>query len=93
MNEIVELERITNCIRGFIFEKYLFGYTEETFSNTTSLLDYGVIDSLGIIELLTFLEKEFSLTVSDDEVLPQNLDSIDRASHFVLRKMAVLKRG
>lgn len=84
-NTIV-LEEIIKNIRRFILENYLFGYVETELSNEMSFLGYGVIDSLGIVELLTYIEKEFDIAVSNDEILPDNLDSVDSVSRFVLRK-------
>ena len=77
MNETL-LDSITRRIREFLFENYLFGYAENDFSNDASFLEYGVLDSLGILELITFIEKEFSIVVSDEEILPDNLDSVSR---------------
>ncbi|WP_224360860.1 acyl carrier protein [Hyalangium versicolor] len=54
----------------------------------TSLIDSGLIDSTGVLELLTFLESEFGITVDDAEVVPENLDSLARITAFVLRKQA-----
>jgi acyl carrier protein len=89
MNETEKLEQITRSIRKFLFDNYLFGYSENEFDIEASFLDYGVLDSLGILELITFIEKEFDIGVSDEEILPDNLDSIGRVSRFVLRKMTV----
>ena len=51
-----------------------------------ALLKNGLIDSLGILEVVTFLEKEFDITVSDEELLPENFDSIWTLSNFVQSK-------
>ncbi len=92
LKENIELEEIIHNIRKFIFENYLFGYKENELTNDMSFLGYGVIDSLGVVELLTYIEKEFNITVSNDEILPDNLDSVDCVSRFILRK-AMMKRG
>lgn len=55
-------------------------------SNDASLLDGGVMDSTGVLELITFLESEFGLTVADEEMLPANLESINKITAFVGRK-------
>jgi acyl carrier protein len=52
----------------------------------TSLLDSGLIDSTGVLELLSFLECEFHITIDDLEVVPENLDTLARIEAFVLRK-------
>ena len=53
-----------------------------------SLLDRGIIDSTGVLELIQFLERELGVHVSDQELLPENLDSIARIDAFVTRKLA-----
>ena len=86
MNGTETLEQVTQRIRAFIFDNYLFGYSENEFSDDASFLDYGVMDSLGIMELITFIEKEFSIDVADSEIVPDNLDSVSRVSRFILEK-------
>lgn len=51
-----------------------------------SLLDTGVIDSTGVLEVIAFVEREFGIQVADDEIVPENLDSIERLASYVLRK-------
>jgi len=49
-------------------------------------LDEGIIDSTGILELVNFLEEEFSISVDDEELVPENLDSIDNVASYLERK-------
>jgi acyl carrier protein len=51
-----------------------------------SLLDAGIIDSTGVLDLIGFIEQQFGVTVADEELVPENLDSIARLSAFVNRK-------
>jgi acyl carrier protein len=53
-----------------------------------SLLDKGVVDSTGVLEIIGFLEQEFGLSVDDAEILPENLDSIGRIAAFIGKKKA-----
>lgn len=53
-----------------------------------SLLDRGIIDSTGVLEVIGFIESTFGVTVEDAEMLPENLDSIQRITDFVARKQA-----
>jgi len=76
---------VQNKIRTFIIDNYLFGDDEGLESNT-SFLDEGIVDSTGILELIEFISQEFSFTVEDDELVPENLDSIDNVSAFIGRK-------
>ncbi len=76
-------------IKSFIVENFLFG-NDDGLENDTSFLEEGIIDSTGVLELITFLEEEFSIAVEDDELVPENLDSIDNVAAFVLRKQAAV---
>ena len=75
-------------IKTFIVENFLFG-SEDGLGDDTSFLDEGIIDSTGILELVTFLEEEFSITVEDEELVPENLDSINNVTAFLERKITV----
>jgi acyl carrier protein len=57
-------------------------------TNEASLLDSGLIDSTGVLELITFIESEFGITIDDTEVVPENLDSLARITAFVTSKRA-----
>ena len=76
-------------IRDFIVETFLFGDTDATFEDGESLLDSGIVDSTGVLELVGFLESEFGLEVKDDELIPENLDSVDNLAGFIERKVKV----
>lgn len=69
-------------VRTFISEAFF----AEGFSDDESFIRSGIVDSLGISELVAFLEKEFSIRIGDDELRPENLDSVARAAAFVERK-------
>jgi acyl carrier protein len=58
--------------------------------DTASLLDRGIIDSTGVLEVVGFLEDTYGIRVEDSEMLPENLDSIERIAHFVSRKKALI---
>ena len=73
-------------VREYIIENLLFGEDGQELSNDDSLLDKGVIDSTGVMELVAFLEEQFEITVADTELVPENLDSINRMAQFVHRK-------
>ncbi len=73
-------------IRGFIVENFLFGDAAPLTDDAMSLLDNGIMDSVGVMELVAFLEGELGVTVADDELVPENLDSVDNLVAFVERK-------
>ena len=73
-------------IKTFIIENFLFG-SEDGLKDETSFLEEGIIDSTGILELVTFLEEEFSIAIEDEELIPENLDSINNVTAFMERKI------
>jgi len=75
-------------IRQYIVESFLFGDDTPLESDATSLLDNGIIDSTGVMELVAFLEGDLGLTIADEELVPENLDSVDNLVAFVERKRA-----
>ncbi|NLD37659.1 MAG: acyl carrier protein [Desulfatiglans sp.] len=75
-----------NKIRSFIIENFLFGQ-DEGLKDDSSFLDGGIIDSTGILELVNFLEEEFSISVLDEELIPENLDSINNVVEYLERKV------
>ena len=73
-------------IRDFIVETFLFGADDEQLGDGDSLLESGVIDSTGVLELVGFLEEEFEIEVKDEELVPENLDSIDNLAAYIAKK-------
>ncbi len=57
-----------------------------TLTEETSLLDSGTVDSTGVLEIISFLEQEFGIQISDDEMIPDNLDSVSKIAKFVGKK-------
>ena len=76
------------AVRGYIIENFLFGDTAPLVSDEISLLDEGIMDSVGVMELVAFLEKDFGMTVDDTELVPENLDSVSNLVAFIARKQA-----
>jgi acyl carrier protein len=73
-------------VRQFIIENFLFGDAEPLADDTLSLLDNGIIDSVGVMELVAHLEKEYGLKVADQELVPENFDSVERLVRFIQTK-------
>jgi acyl carrier protein len=76
---------IGNEIRSFLVENFLFGRNEEL-RDDAPLMD-KVIDSHGVVELVVFLQERFGITVKDEEVTTDNLDSVNKAVAYVARKL------
>ncbi len=75
------------AIREFITTNFYLPEGEEL-SDELSLLDEGIVDSTGVLEVIGFLEETFEIQVDDAEMLPDNLDSVDKIAAFVRRKTA-----
>ena len=73
-------------IRNFIVENFLFE-EDENLKNDTSFLKNGIINSTGILELVLFLEETFGFTVEDEELIPENLDSIANIVNYMREKL------
>jgi len=73
-------------VRTFIIENFLFG-RGDGLDDGKSFLDSGIIDSTGILELVAFLEKTYGIRVEDDELVPENLDSVKNISAFLQTKL------
>jgi len=78
-------EPLTDKIRQFVIQRFPLAQ-QRALDNEQDLLQTGVIDSLGILELVNFLAEEFGVVVADDELLPENFSSIRRLAVFVERK-------
>lgn len=77
-------------IRSFVTETFLFG-NGDRLSDTTPLLDSHIIDSTGVLEIVSFLEERFGIQVEDDELVPENLNSISSITAYLERKTSALK--
>ena len=76
-------------IRQFVTSNFYVA-DPKALENNTSLLEAGIIDSTGVLEVIMFIETTFGVTVEDSEMLPENLDSIERIAGFVARKQVPL---
>jgi len=79
---------IRQTIRGHILENLMFTDDPARLPDDASLLDMGVIDSTGVLELVLLMEENFSLQVKDTAIVPENFDSVNRMVSFVLRATA-----
>ena len=76
---------IKETLRKFIVENFLFG--RKSVENGDSFLEKGIIDSTGVLEIVSWLEETYDIKVEDDELIPDNLDSIEKIEKYVMRKM------
>lgn len=80
------MQGVEQQIRAFIVDNFLFGEENRVVDGNDSFLELGIIDSTGVLELVTFLESSFAFKVEDAELIPENLDSVDGLVAFVRRK-------
>ncbi|RLG54678.1 MAG: acyl carrier protein [Candidatus Hydrothermarchaeota archaeon] len=81
-------DSIEKKVREFIRENFLMGEDDGSIGPDDSLLDNGIIDSTGILELVAFLEETFEIEVKDEELVPENLDTISFIVSYIERKLA-----
>ncbi len=73
-------------IRNYILENYLFTDDQTALENSDSFLNKGILDSTGILEVIYFLEDDFGIKIEDEEMIPENLDSVSNILSFLNRK-------
>ncbi len=79
---------IEQKLRDYILENYLFTSDQSALVNNDSFLEKGILDSTGILEMIYFIEDEYGIKVEDEEMVPENLDSVDKITTYIQRKQA-----
>ena len=74
-----------NQVQQFVVDNFLFGDSSQL-DTDTSFLNEGIIDSTGILELIMFLEETFDVRIEDQELMPENLDSLNNIQRFIEAK-------
>ena len=82
MNE----EQIKGHLKEYIINNFLFGSEDTAIADQDSFLKKGIIDSTGILELIGFIEENYQIKVEDNELLPENLDTLQNVTKFILTK-------
>jgi acyl carrier protein len=75
-------------IRQFILKNFLFTDDDSSLSDSSSLIASGTIDSTGVLELIMFVEEAFKIAVAEEEMVPDNLESVDKIVRYVRSKRA-----
>ncbi len=78
-------------IQQFVAQNLLFSDQGYRFSNNASFIQEGIIDSMGVMELATFVNTEFGIQVDPQDVTPDNFDSVNKLSEYVRRKLATVE--
>ena len=84
VNGVSENKDAISRIREFVLQKFPLARKRKV-TNHDNLLESGIIDSLGVLELVTFLQQEFTVAVADDDLTPENFQNIERMAQFVER--------
>jgi len=81
------MNELANQLRSYIDETFLFG-VDTDYASDDSFMENGIIDSTGVLELIAYLESTFGFKVQDEDLVPENLDSVDNLVQFINRKRA-----
>jgi acyl carrier protein len=92
LENLDQVVSVKHRVREFIVENMLLG-EDNGFENDASLLEAGILDSTGVMELVAFLEDNLCITVKDEEITPENFDSVDLICAFLARKQSVAARS
>jgi acyl carrier protein len=80
------LMTIESQIKDYIMKSLLFSSDGFNYPDSASFLEEGIVDSVGVMELIAFVEENFGLTVADQEITPDNFDSVAKLAAYVRRK-------
>ena len=80
------MHTIRGNLRGYIEDNFIMGARAAPLADGDSFLEHHVLDSTGFLELVTFLEETYAIKVEEDEMIPENLDSLDSLVQFLVRK-------
>jgi len=82
------VDEARQALTSFIVENFLFGNAAEAPAAETSFMETGLVDSTGVLEIVSFIEGKYGISVGDDEMIPEHLDSVANIAAFVARKKA-----
>jgi acyl carrier protein len=77
------MRQVEAMIRTYIAENMLFSDNGYPYSDSASFLEEGIVDSMGIMELVMFVEENFHITVEDEELVPDNFDSVSKLAAYI----------
>jgi acyl carrier protein len=84
---------VIDRVRGFVRENFLYMQADWPLADDTPLLAAGVLDSIGVLELVEFLQREYGIAIADDDMSEQNLGSLNGIAAFVATRRAALESG
>jgi acyl carrier protein len=78
---------IKEQVRTYVVDNFVMGSHAPKFADSDSFLDLHIVDSTGFLELVTYIEEKFGIRIEDDEMVPENLDSLDNIDAYVAKKL------
>ena len=84
---------IENTLKKYIYKKFVRGKDGDIVGDDESLFEKGIIDSLGLIKLVSFLEERFNVQVEDDELIPDNFDTVKNIKDYIEKKLSIKQVG
>ena len=79
-------QQVKDTVMNFIRENFIMGRSDVALDEKVSLIDSGVMDSTGVLELVEFLESQYSIKIDDEELVPENLETIENIINFLMTK-------
>lgn len=83
----LDREAVARAVRAYVVENFYYG-KQGALQDETNLMEDGAVDSTGFMELVTFVETGFPISVQDEDLVPENFASVERIVAFILRKSA-----
>ena len=88
-NKLVSADEIKSIVAEYIRDNFLYGKEQKTLGDDVSFYNEGILDSTGVLELVEFVEETFQISVEDDELVPDNLDSLGKIAVFIAKKKSM----
>lgn len=77
---------VKKIVKEFLSDRFMIGRSIDSLKDSDSMLEKGIIDSTGVLEVVGFIEETFGFTIGDEELIPEYLDSVNNIVAFVTRK-------
>ena len=91
--QITSNSTLCRNLRTLVDDNLLFGQTDGFYSDDDSFMEKGIVDSTGVLQLVTLLEQQFQIRVLDDDLVPENFDSINNLGRFIEAKLGATLQG
>ena len=88
MNDVVDADLLRAQVRDYIQQNFLFGDAGGSLNDAAPLVEQGILDQTGVLELVLFLEETYGIAVAEDELRPEHFDTVDGIVSFVAAKLA-----